>query len=314
MDIKGILLYLVPTLVLGYVLAIGGYSLGLLTHETPSILHLLLMVVLLNLPALFAFLAGQFSARGPVLLNLFPLPRLAMVRAVLVVGVAFVGANLIAAAFGLTTIDWRLGSVLNKIQDGNTTLTPQQLAVVPAFLLVFSTLFTLVIGASAVAAIVLGQVYAWHGFLQDRLAPLGRFKAAAVGGALWALWFAPFIYYRVQVTGAFESDGLLGRIYHLPVGGLILAIALTILLREAVLRSQGLALPAVILGTFMAHHMNGTTTIWGSVFTIQTPPWTGAFGVFSVLVWALLAAFPGIMLGATAAGSTLPSDAKTAQA
>lgn len=306
MDIKGISLFLIPTFLVGAVVVFGGFALGLLTFETPSILHNLLMLVVLNLPALFAFLAGQYSAKGPLLIGVFPVPRVAIVRAALVVGVTFVAANLIATALGFTVLDWRLGTVLNKLQDGSVTLTPQQLAVLPAFIIVASTVFTLIMGATLLAATVLGHVYAWHGFLQDRLQPLGRVKAAIVGGVLWAIWFSPVLYYRVLATGRLEQDGAIAKMYFLPIGGVIVAVSLTLILRAALLRSEGLALPAVILGSFIAHNLTGTTAIWGYMFQIETPPWTGVFGAISATLWLLLAIFPAILAG-TASRSTAPA-------
>jgi len=315
MDIKGISLFLIPTFVVGYALAFGGFSLGLLTFEIPSILHMLLMIVLLNLPGLFAFLAGQFSERGPVLVDVFPLPRVAIVRAALVVVVAFVAYNLAAAAFGLTVVDWRLGTLLNKLQEGNAPLSPEAIAVLPAFLLVGSTVATILLGTTLLAAGVLGHVYAWHAFLQDRLVPLGRVKAAIVGGILWALWFAPFVYYSVLATGRLQQSGALGKLIHIPIGGVVVAIALTLILRTALVRSQGLALPAVILGSFIAHNLSGgVTAIWGYLFQIESPPWTGTFGVLGVVTWVLLAVFPGLLAGSAVRASAAGAQASPAKA
>lgn len=316
MDIRGIAIFLGLTYSVGYAIAWGGLTSGLLSFESGSILHTLLMVVLLNLPALFAFIAGQ-TGRGPVLTRVFPINRVAVLRVGVLMTLVFAAYNFIGAAFGFTTLDWRLGTLINVLQQSTgTPLSPEAISVLPAFLIVAGTLLTIVFGATLVAACVLGHVYAWHAFLQDRLAPLGRIRATIAGGALWALWFAPLAYAYVRTTGTLESPDYLSRIYFLPIGGILVAIGLTAVVRRAYEVSGGLGLPAVVLGSFIAHGSGAALSIWNYLFQIETHPWTGLFGVTSALVWLLLAIFPGVLVGgpsATPAAKPLP-DAHAAKA
>lgn len=302
MDLKGIAVFLALTFGVGYALMFGGLYSGLLTFESESILHTLLIVLLVNAPGLFAFIAGQMG-NGPVLAQVFPLPRVAIVRVAVLAPVVVVLANLIAVACGFSVLDWRLGTLMNILQEGQQQpLSKETLAVLPAFLIVAGTLFSIILGATLVAACVVGQVYAWHVYLQERLAPLGRWAASGVGGALWAVWFAPLVYASIRATGRLDEAGALGRLYFLPIGGILMAIILTAIIRQAYERSGSLSLAAVVLGSFTAHAMSGMLSIWGYLFQVDTPPWTGVFGVISVALWGALAAFPGVLVGGKAPG------------
>ena len=79
MNTRGIALFLVLAYGVGFALAWGGLHLGLLSFTNGSLQHTVLMLVLFNLPAAFAFLAGQLTG-GPALTRVFPLPRIAALR------------------------------------------------------------------------------------------------------------------------------------------------------------------------------------------------------------------------------------------
>ena len=92
----------------------------------------------------------------------------------------------------------------------------------------------------------------------------------------------------------------------IPIGGVCIAISLTALVRQAYERSGSLALPAVLLGSYLAHHLTGTASIWGFLFQSQDPRIDGGFGIISVLAWGLLACYPGAIIGAKMDVDTLP--------
>lgn len=215
--------------------------------------------------------------------------------------VIFAAFNLVAAAIGFTALDWRMGTLINVLREMAGTMTqkevilsPAQLSVLPAFLLIAGVLLTVIFGATLFALCLLGQVYAWNVFLRDRLAPLGRLGAAGVGGLCWTVWMAPLAYGYVQATGVLEEAGAWRQLWFLPIGGVAVGIGLTAVLNAAYERSGSLALPAVVLGSFFAHAIY---SIWGYVFPIHDAPWTGTLGLFSAVLWLALAAFPGVLIG-----------------
>ena len=296
MYLRGIAVFLGLAYGLGFALLYGGLNLGLLSFTNGSIQHTLLMVVLFNLPAVFAFIAGQVGS-GPTLTRVFPLPRIAVLRVIVLIPVVFVLVNFIGVLVGANLLDWRLGTLTNVLMQGRDPLPAEQAAILPAIFLVAGPLITILLGATLVAACALGHVYAWHAYLQDRLAPLGRLRAAVLGGVLWALWFAPFIFFALQSAQTFQRENIGSKLFFFPIGGLLVAIGLTAILRHAYEKSRGLALPAVILGSVLANAVGGLS-IWEYLFQAQDLRLAGFFGVISAVVWCALGVYPALLVGA----------------
>lgn len=301
MDLKGIGIFLVLSYLVCGALVWAGFNYGLLNFESGSVLHSIIIVAIVNLPALFAFIAGQLG-RGPVLAPLLPMPKIAVVRVVVLVPIIFALFNLVAAGLGHTILDWRMGSLINQLQSEGQATSPEVQAVLPAFLIIAGMVMTMILGATLVAAIVIGQVYAFHLFLMDRLQPLGRPFAAVLGGILWALWWVPLLVERYRFLGTFDKESATFIIATQLGCALVIAVSLASLVRQAYERSGTLSLPVVVLGSFAAHALTGAFSIWGYIFQIEHVPYTGTFGLFSAALWLALAVFPGILLG----GKSLP--------
>ena len=312
MDLKGIALFLGLSYAVCGGLVWAGFNYGLLNFETGTVLHSIIILAIVNLPALFAFLAGQLG-RGPVLVALFPMPKIAVLRVVVLVPIVFALFNLAAVALGHTILDWRMGTLINQLQAEGKPIAPEVLAVLPAFLIIAGMLLTIVLGATMVATIVIGQVYAFHIFLLDRLQPLGRVKATIVGGLLWALWWLPLLYERHRFLGTVEREGGMLDAAGQAACALVIAIELTALIRQAYERSGTLSLSLVVLGAFTAHALTGVFSIWGYIFQIENAPYTGTFGLFSAALWLALGLFPGVLLGGKSSDAAdLPSNAPEA--
>lgn len=295
MDVKGIGIFLGLSYAAAWGMTWAAFNFGLMSFETGSLLHTILLLVMLNLPALFAFVAGQLG-RGPVLAQVLPLPRVTALRVIVLVPVVFLIGNLAAVALGQTILDWRLGTLINKLETG-TPLSPEVRAILPAFLIVVGSLLSMVLGATLVAGAVIGQVYAFHLFLLDRLRPLGTLMGNIAGGTLWALWWLPLYIEQHRFMGSFAKDGAVLAIGAEAACALVIAIALTALIRQAYERTGTLALALIVLGSFIAHAGRDTFSIWGYIFQIQHPPYTGVLGVYNAVLWGVLALFPGILVG-----------------
>nr|WP_281023941.1 CPBP family intramembrane glutamic endopeptidase [Mobilicoccus pelagius] len=61
---------------------------------------------------------------------------------------------------------------------------------------------TAVAGLLVTCVLALGEEIGWRGWLWPALRPLGRLRAAAAGGVIWAMWHLPIVLIGHNYTGA----------------------------------------------------------------------------------------------------------------
>lgn len=146
---------------------------------------------------------------------------------------------------------------------------------------------TAVAGLLVTCVLALGEEIGWRGWLWPALRPLGRLRAAAAGGVIWAMWHLPIVLIGHNYTGAPR---------HLAVAMFILpCIAMTLLFGALTDRADGNPLPAAAAHGTMNSQFG---TVLAIVATTQTPAAMNLFidtplGIIGVV--ALLVA--GLVLG-----------------
>ena len=299
MDRKGLITYLAVTFFLGWVAAPALISVGAIVFEDPSLLNNAVFLLAMFFPAIGALAANQFAQEsyieGP---RLWPLPTPRVVQAALAAPCIFAFIYLITALFGWSEPQWRMGTLMNQIDEflvqmQQPALSAEVRAVTPFVALVAGLFFCVLAGPTVFAVLALGSELGWRGYLLPRLMPLGRFRAYLLTGLLWGLWFFPMIW--MGYSGLSSGGGVWGFLLRF----LALAIVLSAVLGEVCRRTGLVGMSAVVLGCFAVQ----LDSIWGYLFPIATPPWTGPFGLISILVWAVVAMIPVIIAGPDESGS-----------
>lgn len=293
MDRKGILTYLAVTFFLGWVVTPLLVSVRAIVFEDPSLLNNAVFLLAMFFPALGALAASQFAQEshieGP---RLWPLPTARVIQAAIAVPCIFAFIYLITALFGWSEPQWRMGTLMNEIdlflmRMQQPPLSPEVRAVAPGVALAAGFFFSILAGPTFFAVLALGNELGWRGYLLPHLMPLGRFRAYLITGLLWGIWFFPMIW--MGYTGLSAGGGVWGFMARF----LGLALVLSVVLGEVCRRTGYLGLSAVVLGCFAVQ----LDSIWGYLFPISSPPWTGPFGLISIVVWAVVAMIPVIIAG-----------------
>lgn len=299
MDKKGILVYLLTTYGLTFIGVPLMLHLGLLVYEEPNILNNIVFLLLMWIPALGALIAAK-AVPNPAFKRApwWPVAKVRAIRIALVVLAAYVLTYGVTTACGWTVIQWDMSTMMVQINGMlQQPLKPSVEAIVPAILIVGGLFLSVVLGLTVFAALALGSELGWRGFLLPRLMPLGRFRAYAVVGILWGLWFLPFIY------GWHRDIQEVDKMWITVLEYLAMGMALSAFLGEIWRHTGHLGLAAVGLGSFCSH-LQG---IWEHLFQIPKAPWAGPFGIVAIVVWAVIALLPVLANGREKDASPPPS-------
>ena len=191
--------------------------------------------------------------------------------------------DLVAAARGvpkdLTGRTW--------LETGMAQTAAQTGQEIPGLVLVLITAVAVVAGLVVTMLATLGEEIGWRGWLWPALTPLGRGRAAIVGGIIWSLWHLPVVLIGFNYPGANRAAAV--AMFLLP------CIAMTLLFGALTDRAAGSPLPAAL-----AHA--GINTLFGVILGITATPQTmahyshfvdGPLGITGAL---LMAAAGGLLL------------------
>ncbi len=285
MDIKGIAFFLGLSFLLVFMLTFVLLGEGLLAFRSPSLLQYLLQMLLMGIPALAALATGLIHPANETDAKptLWPVPKGAALRVLVLPMTLFAVAYGVATVGGLTVPQWNLAGVLNQV-DGISSrpLQPHVKAIAPFIILGTYPVISMLLGGTLFAAIALGSEFGWRGYLLPRLMPLGALPAYVLGGLCWGLWFFPFIYGWHREVG--ELSGLLGSQMRFIATGIVLSA----ILGQIKHRTHHLGLCAVALGGVVAQ----ASGIWPHLFQQASPPWTGPMGWFVIVTLGLSAFVP----------------------
>lgn len=299
MDKKGITLYL--AIVFGLTLVIEAVVLptNLFSMRELGKGSILLLLILLCMPGIAANVCRRVAPnpdypRLPYMPPSWP----AYILAALLAPVLFVTVYAVITSVGLVKPDWMLGSLMNNLkpvmESMGMSLPPMSMGI-STTLLVAGLIFSVLLGATAYALVALGIEAGWRGYLLPRLMPLGRIPAYLISGALWGLWFVPLIadwYYDNGLPGQKLSEAL-----SLTVRMTLMTVVLSVVLGEIWRRKQNVGLTAVVLGGFLGQLHGGGMSMWSYLFTQVREPWTGSFGLVSILIWAIAAVVALVLPG-----------------
>lgn len=284
MNVRGILIFLGVTYGISFAIQIPLLWSGIESFESVTTIAYWSFAVLLAVPAVGAWIAMKIEpeAERPKT-TVWPLPHRPAIQAIFVMPLLFAGIYAACALAGWTGVDTSLSRL--------TTLTTQtrslseDISMFPYLFFLIGLGTSMALGATVYALLVLGTEFGWRGYVLARLLPLGSAKAYGITGVLWGLSFAP-----IAVSGHFVEGN--------PILAVIRVCAITVfvgaVLGEAYRRTASIGLSAICMGSFAAHADNG---VWGALFVDPVAPWAGAFGVVAIVVWAVVAGVPGIVLG-----------------
>ncbi|WP_372697926.1 lysostaphin resistance A-like protein [Arthrobacter sp. JSM 101049] len=220
---KPIILYVVLAYGLAWLVAlplwIGGRGLGDPLFTVYALVMMLTPTVAALLVVRFAEPRGQ-RAGGPGIarsLGLWPLkpvgPFIAFLAAGLLLPILLVlGGLLLGSAVGLYPADFAHLSALRAIMAQQVPQAADQLAALPAWLLVAGQLFNVLIGSFINLVPALGEEIGWRGWLVSRLEPLGKTATVLVSGVVWGLWHTPLILLGYNYPGVPGWLGLLAMV------------------------------------------------------------------------------------------------------
>lgn len=282
MDKKGILIYLLVAFGLSYLGMPVLIYLGVLVFKDPNLFNDLAFIAVMWFPALAAWIASKAAPNDTCPApKVWPLPaRWALTIAVAVPGV-FLVTHVVLALFGWVEPQWNVGTLMNLINAMmRQPLPPAVAAIAPGVALVGGLVLTVLLGPTLFAALSLGSEFGWRGYLLPRLLPLGRWPAYAVVGLLWIAWCMPCLY------PAYAATKRLPEFWRMLPYFILMAVVLSAVLGEIRRQTSHIGLAAVFLGCFYAQAGEG---IWQYLFPISVEPWTGPFGVISIILWAIVA-------------------------
>ncbi len=283
MDMKGISLYLAVTFGLMYAAVAVLMGLGMLALGEENLFKDLLLVALMWIPAIGGLVAAKLAPhpdydRG----RIWPLPMKPTLVVAVGVPLVFLSMTVLVALVGWSDVQWSLPGVQSQLNTMMQQPLPEQVAAIaPAIALVGITLLSMLLGATIFAGLALGSELGWRGYLLPRLMPLGPWAAFALSALLWFLWGLPLVfaaYYGAERLG--DVWGFLPRLA-------AMAFLLSVILGTIRLRHEHTGLAAVFLGCFFAQAEQG---VWQYLAPIMAEPWTGAYGVVSIALWAVAAA------------------------
>ena len=173
------------------------------------------------------------------------------------------------------------------LETGRAQLAAQTGQEIPAIAFELITVVTVAVGLLVTMLATLGEEIGWRGWLWPALTPLGRLRAAIVGGIIWSLWHLPVVLIGYNYPGAHRAAAV--AMFLLP------CIAMTLLFGVLTDRAAGSPLPAAL-----AHA--GINTLFGVLLGVHATTQTmahyshfldGPLGIVGVL---LMAAAGGLLL------------------
>lgn len=286
MDKKGICVYLVALCVLAFGIVPALLHFNLIVVREMKLLNTVIFLLMLWFPAVAAWIALKGSPNSGVAgVKIWPVSFFAALSITLGVFFIFFLTHLLVALLGVTELQWGMGTLMNQIKPyidimlQQQSLPPTVAAIAPGIGLVGLLLLSLVLGPTVFAVMFLGTELGWRGYLLPRLMPLGRWPAYLITGALWALSYVPLIY---SMHVAVESST---PFWSLLVRFALMMVILSVILGEVTRRTGHTGLAAIVLGAFVAQ----AYLLWRFLFPMSNEPWTGTLGVFSLLVWGIVA-------------------------
>jgi len=286
MHTKAVLTFLGLTFGVGYAVQIALLYLGLIVQQ-PTILHSIILAALVCIPGACAVVTGQLFPDDRVPSSrVWPWPAKGAAAIIGLVPVIFLGSYLIAYAAGWAQVDFGMGEALVQIRRQlNQPLPASVEAMLPTLVLVGGIVLGILSGATVYTAVAVCNEYGWRAYLLPRLLHLGRFRAHLIVGLFWSLWFLPLViwwYGRLNQTDEFAE--FLVRL-------VLFGIAFNFLIGEIWRRTHHLGLTALLVGSFVGNQ----EAVWDTLFVDAFQPsrtlqWTGAFGLSSILLWALVSA------------------------
>ena len=184
---------------------------------------------------------------------------------------------LLTVAFGLGQFDPTLSQLFARIHE---VAAGRPIPNLPPPMVLAAAIFaqSMTIGALVTPVFTFGEEFGWSGYLLIKLLPLGRWKAAALYGAIWGLWHAPVI------VGGYNYPGhpLLG-----PVMMCFLTIAFA--LSQTALR---LRFNSVFITSFFHAGINANGLGVLPMFVLGVSPVLGGItGLVGVAAFGLLGAW-----------------------
>lgn len=273
-NVKALLTFAALTYPGVYVFVWALVRFGWLTRDTRDTFG----IVVLSVCALIPFAVAKFTAyRFRIDLpkpGLWPPPGP-------LVGIAITVAAIFAIVHGLEiflrfdTPDWSLARLTEDLpsQEELGLAAP----IPPAFLVLASSLITLVLGVVLYGAIALPSEYAWRVFLPAALGTRNVLVRALVVGPLWAAWLAPLAFVPPGVVGPWQTI----------LRGIVIAILVTIVAEIVFARTGHVALTAVMSGSFAAQ---SETSIYYFLLGNRIEAVNGALGYIAIGVWSIVAA------------------------
>lgn len=134
----------------------------------------------------------------------------------------------------------------------------------PVYVVTLSMAFnSLLIGPFLGLIITFGEEYGWRGFLQNKLAPLGRIPGTALLGIIWGIWHWPVIWMGYNYPGT----PVLGSVLMV-----VMCVELAYFLAYAVFKAKGLWVAAFL------HALNNQTLSFVTIAVIKPNNLIFSFG------------------------------------
>jgi hypothetical protein len=277
MDIKGIACYIAIVLIASFAL-----QAAILFAGAPASTAYGLFII----PAIAAWLASVLSRStafkpGPA----WPMDKGKALRMIFGIPIAFAIFYSLATLVGYVGFDPAFSEIMSVAPPVEELhVDPSMLPILPSILAAMGFAISLLLGPTLYTLAMLGNECGWRGYLLPRLAPMGKWLAHIVTGAIWGVSLLPFV--LLAHTGHIAPDVL--RLMGFT-------ISLSLLLGEVWKRSGNLGLTALCGGCFFCQ----ATTFWP--FAVITPSTTLPFGAgfdeVSILIALVLTVGTRIFFG-----------------
>ncbi|MFQ5432217.1 MAG: type II CAAX prenyl endopeptidase Rce1 family protein [Nitrospinota bacterium] len=211
LDVRGIAMYLLLTFGITYsvifLLWLNGFSLG---GKHPLYANMALAFIMF-LPAISAYIVREYvtgEKQSDAGFSAGPFKYY--------IQVYFLIPALFVIVYGLTAVFIQAPDFASYY----TLHTAEGNFEVPIVQLVTGVILTTFLTAPLVNSLhAFGQEFGWRGFLLPKLLPLGKRKALVISGAIWGLWYGPFVF-----VGLHYSDNLLQGAVMFTVFTMVLGI------------------------------------------------------------------------------------------